>query len=296
MGIVNVTPDSFSDGGHYLQPEDAIDHALGMIEEGADIVDIGGESTRPGARVTPDSEHSSGLRSTQSSQGIGAVSAEEELRRVLPVITAVKRAVPEAIISVDTYKAEVARQAVEAGAEIVNDVSAFRWDKKMGFTIAPLDCGVILMHMRGRPEEWRELPKIGGDELVPLVSRELREWAAEVEQHGISRDRIALDPGYGFGKNFRENYPLIARADEIVQLGFPLVVGTSRKSFIGRTVARGGDVVAPTQRLYGTLATITALVLAGAHIVRVHDVTPAVEVCAVADEILAANDGGTASI
>ncbi len=298
MGIVNVTPDSFSDGGHYLRPNDAIDHALGMIEEGADIIDIGGESTRPGARVTPSSDRSAGLQSGElpsdrsarlqsgSPRGLGPVTAEEELRRVLPVIRELKRAVPNAIVSVDTYKAEVARQAIDAGAEIINDVSAFRWDANMPSTIASLKCGAILMHMRGRPEQWRDLPPITGDELVPLVARELRECATVVEHHGIARNRIALDPGYGFGKNFRENYPLIARLGELAQLGYPLVVGTSRKSFIGRTVARGDGIAAPTQRLYGTLASVTALVLGGAHIVRVHDITPALEACAVADEIL----------
>jgi dihydropteroate synthase len=290
MGIVNVTPDSFSDGGHYLRPDDAIDHALGMLEEGADIIDIGGESTRPGARVTPQSPHepSAELHSDETPASIGPVSAEEELRRVLPVIRAIKKTLPDAVLSIDTYKAEVARQAVEAGAEIVNDVSAFRWDTRMAQTVAPLDCGAILMHMRGRPEHWRELPPIGGDELLSLVTRDLRDWATAAEQHGVSRDRIALDPGYGFGKNFRENYPLISRIGELARVGYPLVGGTSRKSFIGRTVAHGDGVAAPTQRLYGTLASVTALVLGGAHIVRVHDVTPALEACAVADEILAA--------
>jgi len=286
MGIVNVTPDSFSDGGRFLNADEAIDHALGMFEEGADIIDIGGESTRPGARVSPDYELSAGL---QSGRPDGAhVSVEEELGRVLPVIRGIKRTLPEAVVSIDTYKAEVARQAVEAGAEIVNDISAFRWDKAMARTVASLDCGTVLMHMRGRPEQWRDLPHIDGADLVPLVSRELNEWATTAEQQGVSRDRIVLDPGFGFGKNYLENYPLMARLGELAELGFPLLVGTSRKSFIGRTVARGGEIAAPTQRLYGTLASVTAAVLAGAHIVRVHDVTPAIETVAVADEILLA--------
>jgi dihydropteroate synthase len=197
--------------------------------------------------------------------------------------------VPQAVISIDTYKAEVAHQAVEAGAEIVNDVSAFRWDSKMARTVAGLKCGAVLMHMRGRPEQWRDLPPIGADELISLVSRELREWAIAAEQLGVSRDRIALDPGFGFGKNFRENYPLMARLADLGNLGYPLVSGTSRKSFIGRTIGRGSEIASPTQRLYGTVATITASVLAGAHIVRVHDMTPALEACAVADEIVAAS-------
>ncbi len=298
MGIVNVTPDSFSDGGRFLTPDDAIDHALGMLEQGADIIDIGGESTRPGARVTPEldgtpNERSAGVQSggasdLQNSGAESSVSTEEELRRVLPVIRAVKRAVPEAVVSIDTYKAEVARQAVGAGAEIVNDISAFRWDGDMARAVAGLSCGAVLMHMRGRPEQWRELPPIGADELLSLVARELREWAIAAEQQGVAHDRIAIDPGFGFGKNFRENYPLMARLGELGNLGYPLLSGTSRKSFIGRTIGKNGEVAAPTQRLYGTLATLTASVLAGAHIVRVHDVTPALEAVAVADEIVAA--------
>ncbi|HYH01091.1 MAG TPA: dihydropteroate synthase [Terriglobales bacterium] len=289
MGIVNVTPDSFSDGGRYLSPDDAVEHALGMLEEGADILDIGGESTRPGARISlwP----AAGL-SRPESQDVPlpppSVSAEEELRRVLPVIRQVKRAAPGCIISVDTYKAEVAEQAVTAGAEIVNDVSGFRWDPRMAVTVSKLDCGAVLMHMRGRPEEWRTLPPIEADELVELVSRELREWTTAAEQQGVTREHIVIDPGFGFGKNYGENYPLLARLEELHSLGYPLLSGTSRKSFIGRTVGRGGETASPGQRLYGTLASITAAVLAGAHIVRVHDVTPAIEACAVADAILAA--------
>ncbi len=299
MGIVNVTPDSFSDGGHFFTPDDAIDHALGMLEEGADIVDIGGESTRPGAHVTPEPDgthnerraghQSGGPSGAQSSAAQSGVSTEEELRRVLPVIRAVKRAVPKAVISIDTYKAEVARQAIEAGAEIVNDISAFRWDSKMARTVAGMRCGAVLMHMRGRPEQWRELPPIGADELLLLVARELREWAIAAEQQGVAHERIALDPGFGFGKNFRENYPLMARLGELGNLGYPLLSGPSRKSFIGCTIGRGAEIAPPTQRLYGTLATVTASVLAGAHIVRVHDVTPTLEAVAVADEIVAAS-------
>jgi dihydropteroate synthase len=216
------------------------------------------------------------------------VTGEEELRRVLPVIRELKRAVPKCVISIDTYKAEVAHEAVEAGAEIVNDVSGFRWDARMATTVARLNCGAVLMHMRGRPEEWRNLPPLGGEELMALVTRDLKEWATAAEQQGILRNHIVLDPGFGFGKNYVENYPLLARFSELHNLGFPLMSGTSRKSFIGRTVGRGGDTAAPRERLYGTLATVTASVLAGAHIVRVHDVTPTIEACAVADAILGA--------
>lgn len=298
MGIINITPDSFSDAGAYFRHDDAMERALGMLEEGADIVDIGGESTRPGTKISlnvPQSATGANSYATQPELPHQrpvpppGVSAEEELRRVLPVIREVKRAVPQAIISVDTYKAEVARQAVEAGAEIVNDVSAFRWDPHMAQTVARLGCGAVLMHSRGRPEEWRDLPPISGDDLLTSVAQELTLWAEAAQQQGVARDHIVIDPGFGFGKNYCENYPLLARLRELHKLGYPLLSGTSRKSFIGRTIGRAGETAPPNQRLYGTLATVTASVLAGAHIVRVHDVTPTVENVAVADAVLAAN-------
>jgi dihydropteroate synthase len=266
MGIVNVTPDSFSDGGLYLDSSKAADHALQLLDEGADIIDVGGESTRPGAKV--------------------AVSAEEELRRVLPVITALKKLRPDAVTSIDTYKASVARTAAAAGAEIVNDVSGLHWDPQMARTVAETKCGVVLMHMRGRPEEWRSLPPPG--DIVLLVVRELREWSATAVLAGIRRERIALDPGFGFGKNFEQNYPLLARFQELQSLGFPLVAGTSRKSFLGRTLAKDGKDAAPSDRLFGNLAAQTALILKGAHILRTHDVKAAVEAARVADAILEA--------
>jgi dihydropteroate synthase len=266
MGIVNVTPDSFSDGGLYLAPEEAIDHALRLLDEGADIIDVGGESTRPGAKI--------------------AVSAEEELRRVLPVITALKKLRPDAMISIDTYKASVARAAAKAGAEIVNDVSGLRWDPQMSKTIAEIKCGVVLMHMRGRPEEWRTLPP--ASDIVLLVKRELRDWVEAAVLAGVRRERIALDPGFGFGKNFEQNYPLLARFQELQSLGFPLVAGTSRKSFLGRALAKDGKDAAAADRLYGNLAAHTALILKGAHILRTHDVKAAVEAARVADAILEA--------
>jgi dihydropteroate synthase len=266
MGIVNVTPDSFSDGGLYLDSEKATAHALRLLEEGADIIDVGGESTRPGARV--------------------AVSEEEELQRVLPVITALKKQRPDAVISIDTYKASVARGAAAAGAEIVNDVSGLRWDAQMAATIAEIKCGAILMHMRGRPEEWRALPPPG--DIVLLVKRELREWVEAAVRAGVRRERIALDPGFGFGKNFEQNYPLLARFQDLQSLGFPLLAGTSRKSFLGRTLARDGKDAFATDRLYGNLAAHTALILKGAHILRTHDVKAAVDAARVTDAILEA--------
>ena len=266
MGIINVTPDSFSDGGRFADTASAVAHGLRLLEQGADILDIGGESTRPGAKA--------------------AVSAEEELRRVLPVITTIKKQRPDAVISIDTYKASVARAAAAAGAEIVNDVSALRWDPQMAATIAEIKCGAVLMHMRGRPEEWRTLPP--PVDIFLLVKRELREWVEAAVVAGVRRERIALDPGFGFGKNFDQNYPLLARFQDLQSLGFPLLAGTSRKSFLGRTLARDGKDASATDRLYGNLAAHTALILKGAHILRTHDVKAAVDAARVTDAILEA--------
>ena len=267
MGVVNVTPDSFSDGGLYLDAEKAVAHAEQLLDEGASIIDVGGESTRPGASEP--------------------VSEKEERRRVLPVIRDLKRRRPDAVISVDTYKASVARAAVVAGVEVVNDVSGFRWDpdSKMAKTLAELKVGAVLMHARGRPEEWRTLPPIG-DTLL-MVKRELRQWAEAATLAGIKRDRLVLDPGFGFGKRFEENYPLLAHFAELQQMGFPLLAGVSRKSFIGRTLARDGKDAGVAERLHGTLAAETGLILKGAHIIRTHDVRSAVEAARVADAIVA---------
>lgn len=267
MGILNVTPDSFFDGARFLTRDHAIGHALQMLDEGADILDIGGESTRPGTKI-----------------GDAGVTAEEELRRIMPVIEDVLRERPDAVLSVDTYKAVVARAAVNAGAEIVNDVSALRWDAEMAGVAADLKCGVVLMHSRGRPEDWRTLPP--SPDIVAEVKADLRKWTDSAMARGIGKESIVLDPGFGFGKKFEGNYPLLAGLSQLHELGFPLLSGTSRKSFIGRTLARDGQDAPPEQRLYGTLATVTAAVLQGAHIVRVHDVKAAVEAVRVADEIL----------
>jgi dihydropteroate synthase len=268
MGVLNVTPDSFSDGGRFFEPRAAIEHGLELLDAGADILDIGGESTRPGALAV---------------SGQPAVSGEEELRRVMPVIEELVRQRREAIISIDTYKASVARAAVEAGAEIANDVSGLRWDAQMAPTLSELKCGVVLMHIRGRPAEWRSLPPL--DDPVGLVTRELRETADLALAAGIVRERLVLDPGFGFGKSFEENYPLLAHLDELHKLGFPLLVGVSRKSFIGRTLATNGSDAPPQERLYGSLAAMTAAILKGAHIVRVHDVKSALQAAKIADRI-----------
>jgi dihydropteroate synthase len=288
MGIVNVTPDSFSDGGQFLDRDQAIAHAERLLDEGADIIDIGGESTRPGARVDvggPTAEPRNAAVAAIK-RNAPPVSVEEELKRVLPVIAELKKKHPAAVLSVDTYKADVARAAVGAGAEIVNDVGGFRWDTRMAKTVAELKCGAVLMHMRGRPEEWRSLPPPG--DIVLLVKRELKEWAEKAVLVGVRRERIVLDPGFGFGKSFDDNYPLLGRFSELQATGFPLLAGTSRKSFIGRTLGREGKDPPPEDRLYGTLATQTALILKGAHIVRTHDVKAAVDAARVADKILLA--------
>jgi len=278
MGVVNVTPDSFSDGGLYFAPEAAVEHALRLLDQGADIVDVGGESTRPGAQTQPTSttearRHGENVRTF--------VSQEEELRRVLPVIGELKRRRPEAIVSIDTYKSTVARAALQAGAEMVNDVSGLRWDPQMAATIAALGCGAVLMHTRGRPEQWRSLPLV--DDMVALVSRELGESAEMALRAGVGHDRLVLDPGFGFGKNYEENHPLLARFEEFHRLGFPLMAGVSRKSFVGKLMARGRPLPAPEERLSGSLAAAAVCILKGAHIIRAHDVKPTVEAAAVAD-------------
>jgi len=276
MGIVNVTPDSFSDGGLYVDASKAVAHAERLLDEGAAIIDVGGESTRPGAPVSG---------SEPASSGPPAVTEDEEKRRVLPVIRDLKKRRPQAIVSVDTYKAGVARAAVEEGAEIVNDISGFRWDAKMAKTLAELKVGAVLMHSRGRPEEWRKLPPVG--DAVLLVKRELRQFAEAATLAGIKRDHLVLDPGFGFGKSFEENYPLLAHFAELQQMGFPLLAGVSRKSFLGRVLARDGKDAPVEERIYGTLAAESILILKGVHILRTHDVRLAAEAARVADAIVA---------
>ncbi|MGH9586621.1 MAG: dihydropteroate synthase [Acidobacteriaceae bacterium] len=269
MGVLNVTPDSFSDGGRFRYPGTAAADALRMFEQGADIVDIGGESTRPGKRTE--------------------VSADEEQRRVLPVIESVLRAKPDALLSVDTYKASTARAAVEAGVEIVNDVSALSWDAAMAGTCAELKCGLVLMHTRGRPEEWRTLPRLESGDVLPLVREDLQKSLRTALAAGIDADRIAVDPGYGFGKWLNENYSLLARQDELRKIGRPVLAGVSRKSFLGSALKdlHGGKNAPVMERGNATLAALTAAILAGAHLVRVHEVKPAVEAARIADAVLA---------
>jgi len=282
MGVVNVTPDSFSDGEKHLDRDRAVEHALQLLQDGADIIDVGGESTRPGSNVvTPQDGGQASSPVVAGKPDKHPVSEAEERERVIPVITSLRQKRPEAVISVDTYKANVARAALEAGADIVNDISGFRWDAQMLKTLAALKCGAVLMHMRGRPEEWRTLAPVS--DIVMLVKRELREWVDFAVTKGVKRERLVLDPGFGFGKNFQENYPLLKRFEELHQLRYPLLVGVSRKSFIGRALARGGSDAPVEDRLLGTLAAETSLIVKGAHIVRTHDVRACSDAVKIAD-------------
>lgn len=284
MGVVNVTPDSFSDGGQYFDRGHAVEHGLQLLDEGADILDIGGESTRPGVKVEAASRASVAKPVGKSAPERVAVAADEELRRVLPVISEIKRVRPHALISVDTYKAAVAKAAIEAGADIVNDVSGLQWDPEMKKTVAGLSCGFVLMHMRGLPEGWKTLPPVA--DIVSLVKRELRERVQQAELAGIKKKRIVVDPGIGFGKNLEQNYPLLNRLHELQDIGLPLLVGTSRKSFIAKALERNGEKPSAEDRLYGSLAAMVVSILNGTQVVRVHDVKPAADAVRVADSIL----------
>lgn len=261
MGVLNVTPDSFSDGGQFLSFEQAATHARQMNDEGADIIDVGGESTRPGSDF---------------------VSEEEELRRVIPVIErlASETSVP---ISIDTTKSAVARAALQAGAEIVNDISGLRFEPALAKEVASANSGLVLMHSRGTPKDMQQLP--WAEVIMMEVIGGLRESVTRAEQHGVARERIAIDPGIGFGKTVEQNLELIAKLDQIVRAfpDLPILIGTSRKSFLGKLL----DGAPADERLYGTIATVVASVLNGAQIVRVHDVKAAVEAIRVADAITA---------
>jgi dihydropteroate synthase len=271
MGVLNTTPDSFSDGGAFSTPAAGIEYALAMFEDGADIVDIGGESTRPGKRKP--------------------VTVQEEIDRVVPVVEGVLRHRADAILSIDTYKAQTAASALAAGVEIVNDVSGFLWDEEMARVCVAASSGVVLMHTRGRPEEWRTLPPLHQQEVAPLVRRGLYQRLQASLEAGIERERIILDPGFGFGILLEQNYALLAGLEDLSSLGQPLLAGVSRKTFLGRTLARlnQGVDVPVGRRESASLAAVTAAILAGAQLVRVHDVRPSCEAAAIADAILAAS-------
>lgn len=265
MGVLNVTPDSFSDGGRFFDRGRALEHAARMVEEGADILDVGGESTRPGG---------------------SQVDADEEMRRVLPIIEALagRSRVP---VSVDTWKSSVARAALAAGAEMVNDISGLRFDPALADEAARESAGLVLMHSLGDFGTLHTREPVA--DIIGEVSDDWRRMVAEAVRRGVSRERIALDPGIGFGKTHEQNLELLAKLDLLARefADFPLLVGTSRKRFIGRLL---GD--APVgERLHGTLATVTAAVLRGAAIVRVHDVRAAVETVRVADAIKKVQNG-----
>jgi dihydropteroate synthase len=279
MGILNVTPDSFSDGGHFYDaasaPERAVAHALDLLDNGADLLDLGGESTRPGAtRLSPN---------------------EVEQDRILPVIEAILEERSHAIVSIDTFHAATAKRAVEAGAEIVNDVSGGLWDPDMLPTLATLDCGAILMQTRGTPSDWHTQAALAADEVMPLILTGLADRLRAATRVGIARDRIVLDPGLGFGKRLEENYPILAHLSELHRLERPLLIGASRKGFLAQTVAQAPSLAAVHEgapppvnaRLNATTAANVAAILAGAHILRVHEAQPAAEAAAIADRILA---------
>jgi dihydropteroate synthase len=267
MGVLNITPDSFSDGGAYLDSESAIARALELERDGADLLDIGGESTRPGA--TP-------------------ISAQEEIRRIIPVIEVLrgKLRIP---MSVDAQKAEVAKAALDAGAEILNDVSALRMDPRLAEVARRAHAPIILMHMRGTPRTMQRGPF--ARDVIRDVMAGLRDALARARRAGLAKSQLLLDPGIGFGKTHEQNFEILARLSEFARLGCPIVVGTSRKAFLGKAMAGPGEPIVPSEkRLLGTAATVTASILGGAHIIRVHDVAEMVRVVRVADQIVNAKN------
>lgn len=258
MGVLNVTPDSFSDGGEFNTIETALRQAQLLVEAGADLLDVGGQSTRPQAED---------------------VSLAEELQRVVPVIQAIRQAGLSIPISVDTTKAAVARAAVAAGADLINDISGAIFDPDMLTTVADLQVPIVLMHLRGTPKTMQQLTDY--DDVVAAIAEFLQQRVAAALAAGIARDRIMLDPGIGFAKTFDQNLEILRRLPELAQLGLPLLVGTSRKRFIGHLL----DQPDPKQRVWGTAATCCAAIAGGADILRVHDVAELRDVCRVADAI-----------
>ena len=257
MGILNVTPDSFSDGGRYFNRDRAIQQGIAMVREGADIIDVGGESTRPYSEFVPE---------------------EEELDRVIPVIEGLRKEVDRPI-SIDTCKANVASLAIKAGASIINDISALRFDKDMASVAADAKVPVILMHMQGTPGNMQDNPSY--DDLIPEMLDFLKDSTDNALKAGIKRDMIIIDPGIGFGKNFDHNLTIIRELDRFALLDMPILLGTSRKAFIGHILGKD-----PDERDTGTMAAVSAGIINGAHIVRVHNVRMAVETAKVVDEVL----------
>ncbi len=260
MGILNVTPDSFSDGGFFYSQQKAIEHGLQMVEEGADIIDIGGESSRPGAVSVP---------------------VAIEIKRVIPVIDSLAKQI-KIPISIDTTKAQVAGQAIECGAEIVNDITALHGDKKMIKTIENTGAALILMHMRGNPRNMQK-GKLVYDNLMADIADYLKKSSDKALKEGIKKECLVIDPGIGFGKTPEDNYKIIKNLSQLKELGMPIMVGTSRKAFIGKVT--GGE---PNERIEGTAATVAAAIINGCHLVRVHDVAAIKKVAAVTDAVVQA--------
>ena len=252
MGILNVTPDSFSDGGDYFEPDAAVARALTMIAEGADIVDVGGESTRPGAEPTPE---------------------DEQLRRTIPVIRAIRGRDPDVAISIDTRSAAVARRALEAGADMVNDVSALRDDPEMADVVAGSEAAVVLMHRRGTSLDMQEGGGPHYEDVIGEIAAFLQERRDFAASRGIDRSRIILDPGLGFGKRVEHNLMILKHLDRFVALGQPVLIGASRKRFLGSVLG----IDEPKRRLAGSLACATIAAMTGAAILRVHDVRATVD-------------------
>lgn len=259
VGVLNVTPDSFSDGGQNFDTHRAIDRALEMERDGADIIEVGGESTRPGA---------------------ARLSAEQELARIAPVLEAIgtRLRVP---VSVDTYKSEVASRAIDLGASLINDVSALRFDPQIADAVARCGASLILMHMRGDPATMQKIPP--SPDIFAEIESDMITAVAQAEARGVDRRQLVLDPGIGFGKTLEQNLALLNHLDRFNKLDLPLMIGTSRKSFIGRLTGRP-----ESERVFGTAASVAVSILRGAHIVRVHDVKEMVEVARIADAIIQA--------
>jgi dihydropteroate synthase len=259
MGVLNVTPDSFSDGGKFFDTAHAIEQALAMEQAGADLLDIGGESTRPGS---------------------AGISVNEELARVLPVLKALRGRL-RIPVSIDTQKSQVAEAALDAGAQIINDTSGLKNDPRIAEVAARRGVPLILMHMRGEPRTMQAGP-FARDVLKDVVQG-LRKSVGAARKAGVTKSQIILDPGIGFGKSFAQNYELLQKLPQLARLGYPLLVGTSRKGFLGASLARDGRPAPPEERIWGTAATVTASILHGAHIIRVHDVNEMAQVARVAD-------------
>ncbi len=253
MGVLNVTPDSFSDGGKYADPDRAFARALEIEEQGADIIDVGAESTRPGSE---------------------RISAAEELRRLIPVLKRLRGrlTIP---VSVDTYKAEVAERALLNGAEVINDPSGLTFDPQLAKTVVTHDAGLVLNHMRGRPETWAKLPPL--PDVMGAIVRDIEATVHRARKAGVDRERMVIDPGIGFGKRREQNTEILARLGELAFLELPIMVGPSRKSFLAQASA--------VETRFATAAAVTAAVLAGAHIVRVHDVAEMRAAAALADQV-----------